>query len=90
LLVLDVQAAGLVAAIFFIFSMEAVMYSNEREAILSAVSALTGALGGGDVPETIAVEGGRDYDGTREVCAKILEAATAAKALEARIAALEA
>jgi hypothetical protein len=53
------------------------------------VSRPVGALGGGDVPETIAVEGGIAYDGTCEVCAKILEAASAAKALAARAAALE-
>jgi hypothetical protein len=81
-------AARLAAANFFIF-MENVMYSNEKDAILSALDAVAGAFSGEDVPASVTVEGGRAYDGTREVCAKILDIATSVKALVARVVVLE-
>ncbi|MDR2444874.1 MAG: hypothetical protein LBD44_02905 [Spirochaetaceae bacterium] len=53
------------------------MYSNELNALSDALSALAGALRGEPFNAAIEVEGGKAYDGIREVCAKIGEAAQA-------------
>jgi hypothetical protein len=71
---LDVQAVGLVAATFL---MGDIMYSNEVNALANAIEAMAQALRGEPFNAAIAVEGGKAYDGIREVCAKIVEAAEA-------------
>jgi hypothetical protein len=53
------------------------MYSNEVNALAGAVDALAKALRGEPFNAAVAVEGGKAYDGIREVCAKIAEAAEA-------------
>jgi hypothetical protein len=65
------------------------MYSNELKAVSAAADALGKALRGEEFDAEAAVEGGKEYDGTRELCAKIIGAAQAAKELQARVAALE-
>jgi hypothetical protein len=74
---------------FFIFLWRLFMYSNERKAVLSALDALGRALIGVEYDEEVAVEGGKEYDGTRELCEKIIAVADAAWALAARVKALE-
>jgi hypothetical protein len=69
---LDVQAAGLEAAASFFGGF---MYSNEVNALADALDALAKALRGESFNAAVAVEGGKAYDGIREVCAKIVEAA---------------
>jgi hypothetical protein len=65
------------------------MYSNEKKAAGAAVDALGKALRGEEFDAAIVVEGGKEYDDTRELCAKIIAAAGAAKELALRVAALE-
>jgi hypothetical protein len=65
------------------------MYSNELKAVSAAVDALGRALIGAEYDEEISVEGGGEYDGARELCAKIIGVADAAWALAARVKALE-
>jgi hypothetical protein len=62
------------------------MYRNELKVVSDALGK---ALRGEEFNADIAVEGGRAYDGTREVCAKIIAAAQSAKSLAGRMAALE-
>jgi hypothetical protein len=52
-----------------------IMYSNEVNALANAIEAMAQALRGEPLNATVAVEGGKEYDGIREVCAKIVEAA---------------
>ncbi|MDR1250027.1 MAG: hypothetical protein LBK63_12080 [Treponema sp.] len=54
------------------------MYSNELNALANAIEAAAQALRGEPFNAAVAVEGGKAYDGIREVCAKIVEAAEAA------------
>jgi hypothetical protein len=53
------------------------MYSNEINALADAIDALAKALRGESFDAAVMVEGGKAYDGIREVCAKIVEAAGA-------------
>jgi hypothetical protein len=53
------------------------MYSNEVNALADALDALAKALRGESFDAAVAVEGGKEYDAIREVCAKIGEAARA-------------
>jgi hypothetical protein len=53
------------------------MYSNEVNALADAIDTLAKALRGEPFNAAVAVEGGKAYDGIREVCAKIVEAAEA-------------
>ncbi|MDR1252814.1 MAG: hypothetical protein LBK62_11725 [Treponema sp.] len=53
------------------------MYSNEVNALADAIDALAKALRGEPFTAAVAVEGGKVYDGIREVCAKIVEVAEA-------------
>jgi hypothetical protein len=53
------------------------MYSNEVNALADALDALARALRGEAFDAAVAVEGGKEYGGIREVCAKIVEAAEA-------------
>jgi hypothetical protein len=53
------------------------MYSNEVNALADALDALAKALRGESFDAAVVVEGGKMYDGIREVCAKIGEAAEA-------------
>ncbi|MDR0638064.1 MAG: hypothetical protein LBG27_04040 [Spirochaetaceae bacterium] len=66
------------------------MYSNELKAVSAALDALAKALRGKPFEPEVTVEGGKDYGGAREVCAKIIVAAQAAGELAVRVAALEA
>jgi hypothetical protein len=66
------------------------MYSNEKKAVGAAIGALALGLRGENFDAAIVVEGGKEYDDTRELCAKIIAAAVAAKELAGRVAALEA
>ena len=61
------------AALFF----GGFMYSNEVNALADAIETLAKALRGEPFDAAVAVEGGKAYDGIREVCAKIVEAAEA-------------
>jgi hypothetical protein len=71
---LDIQAAGLAAVILF---SGGIMYSNEVNALADALDALAKALRGESFDAAVVVEGGKAYDGIREVCAKIAETAEA-------------
>lgn len=82
-------AAGRVAAVLFLY-LGVVMYSNELTALAGAFEALAKALRGEGFAAAVTVEGGKDYDGLRALCAKITAAAEAAGDLAARVAALEA
>ncbi|MDR1149433.1 MAG: hypothetical protein LBK66_12465 [Spirochaetaceae bacterium] len=62
------------------------MYSNELKAVSDALGK---ALRGEEFDADAAVEGGRAYDGAREICGKIVAAAQSAKSLAGRVAALE-
>jgi hypothetical protein len=53
------------------------MYSNEMNALAGALDALARALRGEAFDAAVTVEGGKEYDGIREVCAKIVDAAEA-------------
>ncbi|MDR1176246.1 MAG: hypothetical protein LBK83_12355 [Treponema sp.] len=53
------------------------MYSNEVNALADALDALAKALRGESFDAAVTVEGGKAYDGIREVCAKIVETAAA-------------
>jgi hypothetical protein len=53
------------------------MYSNELNSLADAIDALAGALRGEPFDAAVSVEGGKAYDGIREVCVKIGEAAEA-------------
>ncbi|MDR0584625.1 MAG: hypothetical protein LBG57_09810 [Treponema sp.] len=53
------------------------MYSNEINALANAIETLARALRGESFDAAVAVEGGKAYDGIREVCAKIVDAAEA-------------
>jgi hypothetical protein len=53
------------------------MYSSEVNALTDAIDALAKALRGESFNAAVAVEGGKEYDGIRELCAKIVEAAEA-------------
>jgi hypothetical protein len=53
------------------------MYSNEVNALADALDVLAKALRGESFDAAVVVEGGKTYDGIREVCAKIGEAAEA-------------
>ena len=53
------------------------MYSNEMNALASAIETLARALRGESFDAAVAVEGGKAYDGIREVCAKLAEVAGA-------------
>jgi hypothetical protein len=65
------------------------MYSNELKAVSGALDALDKALRGEEFDAAVTVEGGKEYDGTRELCAKIIAAAQSAKSLADRVSALE-
>jgi hypothetical protein len=65
------------------------MYSNELKAVSDALDALGKALRGEEFDAEIAVEGGKEYGGAREICGKIIAAAQSAKSLAGRVAALE-
>ena len=82
-------AAGRVAAVLFLY-LGVIMYSNELTALAGAFEALAKALRGEEFAAAVTVEGGKDYDGLRALCAKITAAADAARQLAARVAALEA
>ena len=82
-------AAGRVAAVLFLY-LGVIMYSNELTALAGAFEALAKALRGEEFAAAVTVEGGKDYDGLRALCAKITAAAEAAGDLAARVAALEA
>lgn len=82
-------AAGRVAAVLF-FYLGVIMYSNELTALADSFDALGRALRGEEFAAAVTVEGGKDYDGLRALCAKITAAADAARQLAARVAALEA
>ena len=53
------------------------MYRNELNALASAIETLAKALRGESFNAACEVEGGKEYEGVREVCAKIVEAAEA-------------
>jgi hypothetical protein len=53
------------------------MYSNELNALAESIEALAKALKGESFNADVTVEGGKAYDGIREVCSKIVEAAEA-------------
>ena len=72
---MDVRTAGLAAVTFYFPGDD--MYSNEMNALASAVETLAKALRGEAFDAAVAVEGGKAYDGIRGVCAKIVEAAEA-------------
>jgi hypothetical protein len=65
------------------------MYSNEMKAVSGALDALGKALRGEEFDAEVAVEGGKEYAGAREVCGKIIAAAQSAKSLATRVSALE-
>jgi hypothetical protein len=65
------------------------MYSNELKAVSGALEALDKALRGEEFDAAVTVEGGKEYDGARELCGKIIAAAQSAKSLADRVSALE-
>jgi hypothetical protein len=71
---LDVQVAGLAATTLFTGGF---MYSNEMSALADAIDALAKALRGEAFNADVVLEGGKAYDGIREICAKIVDAAAA-------------
>jgi hypothetical protein len=75
-------------AVFYSYRREG-MYSNELKAVSGALEALDKALRGEEFNVEAGVEGGRAYDGARELCGIIIAAAQSAKSLADRVAALE-